>query len=62
MALRTKGILLLLTFLLPLNGYTWGFFAHQRINRLAVFTQPPEMIGFSKKQAVELYTEDTLQA
>lgn len=27
----------------------WGFFAHQRINRLAVFTLPPEMIGFYKK-------------
>lgn len=27
----------------------WGFFAHQRINRLAVFTLPPEMIGFYKR-------------
>ena len=27
---------------------TWGFFAHERINRLAVFTLPPEMIGFYK--------------
>jgi hypothetical protein len=26
----------------------WGFFAHQQINRLAVFTLPPEMIGFYK--------------
>ena len=26
----------------------WGFFAHQRINRLAVFTLPPEMISFYK--------------
>lgn len=26
----------------------WGFFGHQRINRLAVFTLPPEMIGFYK--------------
>jgi hypothetical protein len=26
----------------------WGFFAHQRINRLAVFLLPPEMIGFYK--------------
>lgn len=26
----------------------WGFFAHQRINRLAVFTLPPAMIGFYK--------------
>lgn len=27
----------------------WGFFAHQRINRLAVFTLPPSMIRFYKK-------------
>lgn len=27
----------------------WGFFAHRRINRLAVFILPPEMIGFYKK-------------
>jgi hypothetical protein len=26
----------------------WGFFAHQRINRLAVFTLPPGMVGFYK--------------
>lgn len=27
---------------------SWGFFGHKRINRLAVFTLPPEMIGFYK--------------
>jgi hypothetical protein len=27
---------------------SWGFFAHQRINRLAVFILPPEMVGFYK--------------
>ncbi len=27
----------------------WGFNAHRRINQLAVFTLPPEMIGFYKK-------------
>jgi hypothetical protein len=27
----------------------WGFFSHQKINRLAVFILPPEMIGFYKK-------------
>ena len=26
----------------------WGFFGHECINRLAVFTLPPEMIGFYK--------------
>lgn len=27
---------------------SWGFFGHRRINRMAVFTLPPEMIGFYK--------------
>lgn len=26
----------------------WGFFGHQQINKLAVFTLPPDMIGFYK--------------
>jgi len=26
----------------------WGFWAHKRINRIAVFTLPPEMFGFYK--------------
>ena len=34
----------------------WGFFGHQRINRMAVFTLPPEMIGFYKKN-IEYITE-----
>lgn len=36
--------------LLPCTpAFTWGFFAHKKINQLAVFTLPPEMIGFYKK-------------
>jgi hypothetical protein len=27
----------------------WGFFAHQEINHMAVYTLPPSMIGFYKK-------------
>ena len=27
---------------------SWGFYGHKRINHLAVFTLPPEMIGFYK--------------
>jgi hypothetical protein len=27
---------------------SWGFYAHRQINRLAVFTLPPELIGFYK--------------
>jgi hypothetical protein len=34
----------------------WGFFAHQRINRLAVFTLPVEMVGFYKKN-IEYITQ-----
>ena len=29
--------------------FSWGFYAHKRINRLAAFTLPPEMIGFYKR-------------
>jgi hypothetical protein len=39
----------LLAVLIGLCASGWGFFAHQRINRLAVFTLPPSMIGFYKK-------------
>ena len=28
---------------------SWGFFAHQRINNLAIFTLPNGMIGFYKQ-------------
>lgn len=34
--------------------FGWGFFAHQNINRLAVFTLPEEMIPFFKKHIVYL--------
>lgn len=34
----------------------WGFFGHRRINRLAVFTLPLEMIGYYKKN-IEYVTE-----
>jgi hypothetical protein len=34
----------------------WGFWAHQRINRMAVFTLPPEMLLFYKKN-IEYLTD-----
>lgn len=34
----------------------WGFFGHQRINRIATFTLPPEMFGFYKEH-IEYITE-----
>jgi hypothetical protein len=45
-----KGLLAFLLILPPLNSaFSWGFFAHKNINKLAVFTLPSEMIGFYKK-------------
>jgi len=29
--------------------FAWGFWGHQRINKMAVFTLPPQMIGFYKR-------------
>jgi hypothetical protein len=51
-----KVILLLLIsllFFIPATippAFSWGFFAHQQINRMAVFTLPDGMIGFYKQQ------------
>ncbi|MDX1942221.1 MAG: hypothetical protein SFU99_16775, partial [Saprospiraceae bacterium] len=39
--------------------YKWGFYGHRRINRMAVFTLPPEMIGFYKKN-IEYITEHSV--
>ncbi len=42
----TISFALIIPFLL---SSSWGFFAHQRINYLAIFTLPPGMISFYKK-------------
>ena len=34
----------------------WGFWGHKRINRMAVFSLPPEMVTFYKKN-IEFITE-----
>lgn len=39
--------------------YSWGFYAHRKINRMAVFTLPPGMIGFFKKH-IEYLTEHSI--
>lgn len=50
----------LLIFLLTAPGYhhppVWGFYAHSLINRLAVYSLPPEMFGFFKDN-MEYITE-----
>lgn len=43
-----KTLLILLVALPQAELPSWGFFAHKKINRLAVFTLPPPMIGFYK--------------
>lgn len=42
--LTVLALLIILIFLCT----SWGFFAHRRINQLAIFTLPSEMIGFYK--------------
>lgn len=44
------GLLILVgVFLLPKQQtQSWGFYGHKRINRMAVFTLPPEMVTFYK--------------
>jgi len=55
MVQKTPFLTLIAVFILFLIG-GWGFYAHRKINRLAVFTLPPEMIGFYKKN-IEFITE-----
>ena len=43
------GFILLLSGMSIPSGDDWGFFAHRKINRLAVFTCPPDLIGFYKQ-------------
>ena len=44
-----KGVVVFLLVATTVNGKAnWGFFAHQEINRLAVFTLPSPLIKFYK--------------
>jgi hypothetical protein len=52
-------VLLLVSFLTYNQLFSWGFFAHKKINRMAVFTLPPEMIGFYKYH-IEFITEHAI--
>lgn len=38
---------------------SWGFYGHKKINRLAVFTLPPSMVGFYKKN-INYLTESSV--
>jgi hypothetical protein len=39
---------LVLFFVIPSQASAWGFFGHEYINRMAVFTLPPDMVVFYK--------------
>ena len=43
----------------PLEANVWGFYAHQLINRMAVFSLPAEMIGFYKHN-IQYITENAV--
>ncbi len=56
------GIICFLVVMVYLLQFTsvqasWGFWGHKRINRMSVFTLPPEMFGFYKKN-IEYITEN----
>lgn len=49
-------IVVLLFTVIPKESAAWGFWGHMRINRQAVFSLPPELIGFYKTN-IEYITE-----
>ena len=54
---KLSFISILLFILIPKESVlSWGFYGHKRINRMAVFTLPPEMVSFYKKH-IEFITD-----
>lgn len=45
--------------MLSQEALAWGFYAHKKINRQAVFSLPPEMIGFFKEN-IQYITENAI--
>ncbi|MGV3530289.1 MAG: zinc dependent phospholipase C family protein [Flavisolibacter sp.] len=43
-----KPVFIILLLLAAKSSFCWGFFGHQKINGLAVFLLPPEMVGYYK--------------
>lgn len=56
-----KIILLLITCLPVVPCFSWGFFAHRMINRLAVFTLPESLLLFYKRN-IEYITDHAVDA
>ncbi len=53
--------MLLVLAMTPSAPDAWGFFGHRKINRMAVFTLPPEMLVFYKKN-VDWLTDHAVDA
>ena len=49
-------LLVLICFSFVRHEKKWGFFGHKQINRMAVFTLPPDMVGFYKHH-IDFITE-----
>jgi len=56
-----KSILVLVACCLVIPVFSWGFFAHKMINRLAVFTLPESLLLFYKTN-IEYITEHAVDA
>jgi len=48
-------LIIFVTIVFTFKSYSWGFWAHKRINYYAVFTLPNEVFGFYKKYINFLY-------
>lgn len=57
--LKKNILLLLLLLTLSLQSFSWGFFGHRKINNLAVFLLPPEML-FLYKQHIDFLSEHSV--
>lgn len=53
---KTHILLTAIVLLFTTQAFAWGFWAHQRINRIAVFLLPPGMLGLYKEQ-IDYLTE-----
>ncbi|WP_462252613.1 zinc dependent phospholipase C family protein [Ekhidna sp.] len=55
-----RFLFLIIVFLVPVFSRCWGFYAHQKINRLAVFTLPPDMMVFYKEN-IQYISENAIK-
>jgi hypothetical protein len=54
-----KTLFVTVLLLISQQCFCWGFFGHRKINYLAVFLLPPEMIGFYKTH-IDFLTEHSV--